>query len=207
MSQPKIVVHARRYPVSSATEIRDIIIAWVALSSAFLIAERGQLIRGGTLFVNLFASLTVVGSGFILHEMMHKFVARRYGFWAEFRLWMNGLLLALLTSLIGVVFAAPGATYISAVSATRKENGVISLAGPATNIVVAVAYTPLLFSSSLLLAELGGIGLSINLFLAAFNMIPIMPLDGAKVFRWNKPLWAIVFVCLVASLAYLFLGL
>ena len=41
-------------------------------------------------------------------------------------------------------------------------------------------------------AELGSVGFPVNLFLATFNMIPVMPLDGAKVFRWNKVIWAAV---------------
>ena len=39
--------------------------------------------------------------------------------------------------------------------------------------------------------RVGLVGFEVNLFLATFNMLPVMPLDGAKVFRWNKLLWRI----------------
>jgi Zn-dependent protease len=44
---------------------------------------------------------------------------------------------------------------------------------------------------------------SINLYLAFFNLLPFFVLDGAKVFAWNKLVWAALFFPL---LFFIFLG-
>jgi Zn-dependent protease len=199
------------YPTSSKVglfsriEVRDIILAWLALSVAFLIA-RGRVAFGAGLLANLSISFIAVGSGFVLHELMHKFTAQRYGYWAEFRMWPFGVIFALLTSIAGVIFAAPGATYIKGFDVSNKENGVISLAGPITNVVVGLSFLPLLLVRNIILQEIASVGLTINLFLAVFNMLPVLPLDGAKVFAWNKIIWSIFFVPLVIAMGFLFLG-
>ncbi|MDO5826532.1 MAG: site-2 protease family protein, partial [Methanosphaera sp.] len=41
---------------------------------------------------------------------------------------------------------------------------------------------------------LSQVGFSVNSFLALFNLLPIPPLDGSKVIRWNLPLWLITIV-------------
>jgi len=205
----------RQEKIFSGIEIRDIIIAWAGLGLAFFLAiegvgnvlagEGGRVICDsstgeclGALQV-LVIALATVGSGFVLHELSHKFIAQRYGYWAEFRMWPMGLVLALITSLIGFIFAAPGATYISGVNINKEENGKISLAGPLTNVAVAVIFLPIwLFSDSLFTFFLGFEGMYINIFLALFNLLPVMPLDGAKVFGWSKAKWAAVFVPLAA---------
>jgi Zn-dependent protease len=186
----------------SPKEVRDIVIAWAALALAFTIASRGGL--AGDLITAYFVAFVAVGSGFVLHELMHKFTAERYGYWAEFRMWVMGIALALITSTLGVIFAAPGATYIQGYNVSERQNGIISLAGPATNIAIAFLFLLVGIVGTGILAELGGVGFSINLFLAAFNMIPVMPLDGAKVFRWNKILWAVVFIPLIIGVYYIF---
>ncbi|MFO7773178.1 MAG: DUF951 family protein [Dehalococcoidia bacterium] len=33
------------------------------------------------------------------------------------------------------------------------------------------------------------LGAYVNTWLALFNLIPFGPLDGAKIFRWNKGIW------------------
>jgi len=56
-----------------------------------------------------------VGSGFLLHELAHKFTAQRYGFVADYEASPIGLLLAIGLSIFtngGFVFAAPGAVMI-----------------------------------------------------------------------------------------------
>src|SRR6266700_7447440 len=58
----------------------------------------------------------IVGTGFLAHELAHKFTAEKYGCWAEFKLWTYGALMALLFAFVSggtFVFAAPGAVYIA----------------------------------------------------------------------------------------------
>jgi len=193
----------------SQKEVRDILIAWAALALAFTIAYGGGVsgsrLLSGRGFVELFfVAFVAVGSGFVLHELMHKFTAERYGYWAEFRMWVMGIVLALITSTLGFIFAAPGATYIQGTNVTDKQNALISLAGPATNVVIAIGFLLLGAVGTGLLGEVGLVGFPVNLFLATFNMLPVMPLDGAKVFHWNKVIWVAVFVPLVISVVFVF---
>ena len=199
--------------VVSGIEFRDITVAWLALGLAFAIANAmhyGLIVGDVTpdFFAYLFLlSILTVGPGFVFHELSHKFVAQRYGFWAEFRMWPQMLVLALITSLLGWIFAAPGATYISGTNISTDENGKISFAGPLMNILIALLFVPFLLFGQGFLGDLGYIGVPINIFLATFNMVPFGPLDGSKVFKWNKPIWVVVFVPLVVSLVFLYLYL
>ena len=207
---------ARQGQIFSGIEVRDIIIAWIALGVAFsfMLAQGGlnviQLATTGQFTASDAAilvgiSLVTVGPGFVFHELSHKFVAQRYGYWAEFRMWPMGLVLALVTSLIGFIFAAPGATYISGANISREQNGKISLAGPLTNVAIAALFVPFLFfNSNGILGTVGYIGVRINVFLGLFNLLPIGPLDGAKVFRWSLPVWLLAFVSLGAAFVYLY---
>ena len=174
----------------SRVEVRDIVIAWVALGVAFYFAYHGFDVGVAT---GLLISLATVGSGFVLHELSHKFVAGKYGYLAQFRMWPIGVLITLGTSLIGFIFAALGATYISGSSVSNSRNGKISVAGPLTNVVVALVFLPFWLFAAGSLGLLGFVGFSVNMFLAVFNMLPIKPLDGAKVFSWKKLYWFGVF--------------
>jgi Zn-dependent protease len=190
----------------SWTEIQHIIVAWLVLGLAFSVAvSRPFNINYLGLFLQVFMiSLLTIGAGFVGHELTHKFVAQRYGCLAEFRMWPLGLILALFFAFfLGVVFAAPGAVYITPASfglgagITRRENGIISLSGPLTNVLLAAIFFLLTFFNGLLY-DIGSLGFFINLFLAAFNLIPFPPMDGHKVFVWSKGIWAIVAIPLWA---------
>lgn len=141
-----------------------------------------------------------VGLGFILHELGHKFTSMRYGYWAEFKLWPQGLILALITSLFGFVFAAPGAVYTYGNYITDEVNGKISVAGPVVNIILAIIFlivASLVYPNAIHNSAFGQIfivcslGYSINSFLATFNLIPIGNLDGSKVLNWNSGVWIV----------------
>ncbi len=184
---------------TSTLELLDIAKAWLILSLAFALVYVGASIMGGSpskifsgQFLLLFViSLFTAGLGFLLHELAHKFVAQRYGCVAEFRAFDQMLFLALgLAFLTGFIFAAPGAVFIAG-NITRKENGIVSLAGPLTNYFLGLIFLALTFAFSAysFISDIGYIGFSINMWLGLFNLIPFGNFDGVKIFHWNKFAW------------------
>ncbi len=190
----------------SSRELRDLAVAWVALGVAFAIFFAGggrraiEAIVGGGVVAPVLVSLLTAGAGFLVHEVAHKVVAVRFDQVAEFRADYGMLFLAVVSSIAGFIFAAPGAVYHRG-RLTPREHGLIALAGPAVNVGLAALFLPVFLSGSLLgsdfLALVGSRGLMINLFLAAFNMIPFGPLDGKTVLGWSKPVFAGTFVSAV----------
>lgn len=182
---------------TSNTELAHILISWLAISYAFAILllwfklgrrpPTEDLLNG--IANPLVISLFTVGISFIVHEMSHKIVAQRYGSWAEFR--MSPFMLTLMLFLVyefGFLFAAPGAVMIYGGNVGRRENGRISLSGPLSNLLLGLAFFPLL-SETGILYEIGRYGVIVNIALALFNMLPFSVFDGRKVWAWNKPVY------------------
>lgn len=199
----------------SRREEADLFVAWMAIALAFTIINLTPYGILGPVnpvspisgLIYFAIALLTVGIGFILHEMAHKFMAIRFGYWAEFVKDNSMLLIAIvMAALVGFVFAAPGATVIYSKdgrSLTRKEDGLISAAGPVTNLLLCGLFTALFFiaggitalKSGNLIAMIGLAGVQINAMLAAFNLLPVSVLDGRKVLAWN----ALVFIVLIAA--------
>ncbi len=176
----------------SKIEVQHLLRAWVFVSIAFAIAFAGFSLdyKFG---IAIAVSAITAGIGFLGHELMHKFVAQKYHCWAEFRAndFMLGLMI--LFSFFGFIFAAPGGVYITNHVNARK-NGIISLAGPLTNIVLGFAFAVLMLVLPSEIKPLGNYGMMINFFLGFFNMLPLPGIDGSKVWMWNKIVFSIVFI-------------
>lgn len=188
--------------IFSKIEIRDILISLLVLSLVFSYPE---IFYKPTFFL---VSLFVVTLAFVCHELMHKLVAKKLGYWAEYRAWSQGLILALLLTIITggrIIFAAPGAVYFSSYWIFKQPNiksiGKIGLAGPLINIIF--LYSFILIFSLTQIPILKYIAL-INGWLAIFNLFPIRPLDGSKVFAWDWKIWLSVFV--VSWLGFIFVN-
>lgn len=179
-----------------------------------------------TLVIMMPVMLVAVGPAFILHEMGHKIVARKYGCWAEFRADPGGLKMGvMIAALFGIVFMAPGAVMVAGL-VTRRQNGHIAIAGPMVNFGLFLIGIPL---GALLIALSGASGastqllvdsslnyklliwytvqfwLTANLVLGLFNMLPFGPLDGLKVKGWSEgAFWAmlLIFAIPVASMLF-----
>ena len=209
----------------SRREEADLFIAWIAISLAFTIifvSPNGFLssnfrIDPLTALVFFAISLVTVGIGFILHEMAHKFTAMKFGYYAEFRKDNMMLLVAVaLAALVGVVFAAPGATVIYNNSIdgrgiSREQNGKISAAGPITNLILCIPFAGLLIYGGAgaglagnLFSIVGMIGLQVNAMIAAFNMLPVSVLDGKKVLAWNVGIFVILILAAFGALVVSF---
>ena len=167
----------------SDTEIEHLIKAWIAISLAFAILLSGRDIFSSDFGLMLLVSGFTVGLGFVLHELGHKYVAQRYNCLAEFRAFNGMLVLAILMSFLGFIFAAPGAVMINGY-VNREKNGKISAAGPIVNLGLAVIFIGLILVGFVNMFT--HYGLLINSWLATFNLIPFWNLDGKKILRWNK---------------------
>lgn len=214
----------------SRQELLDILMSVIVLAVAFVILRRGLATSqyfvdnfgdSGAWFVLFGICLILVVVSFLLHEFGHKFVAQRYGMWSEFRVYPIGLLLTLVTSFMGFLFAAPGAVYIQGYADTER-NGKISMAGPIVNIflavISAVAIAFLVQGATLgdtamvrmtgteyMLFLVFSMLLSLNAFLAVFNLIPFPPLDGSKILPWNKVVWVLMFAVAIIELVFYFI--
>jgi Zn-dependent protease len=185
----------------SRKEIRDIVISTLVLAFAFSFPSISKMPE----------VFLVVGIAFLFHELIgHKFMAQRLGAAAEYRAWPTGLLLAILISIATFgkyTFAAPGAVVFSSIVRGRfaftvhklstKDVGKIGLAGPVINIILGAVSLAGLFITGI---GLLGSAAYINFFLALFNLLPIPPLDGEKVFSWNKWIWAAAIA--IAAIGY-----
>lgn len=190
----------------TASEIRDIIISMLAISFAFaLLLSRSSGFNINVIITLMPITLIVVGFGFVFHELSHKFVAIRYGYWAEYKMWIQGLFLALITPLFGFIFAAPGAVYIHGEYISKEENGKISVSGSITNIIFASFFLLILIAlpNNGYITILAFYGVFINGFLAFFNQLPFFGLDGSKVIKWNPFVWILV---VIVSLGFTVLG-
>jgi Zn-dependent protease len=150
-------------------------------------------------------SLISLAPAFLLHEFAHKFVAKYYGCWAEFRADPAGLRFGLiLAAFLGIVFMAPGAVMVAG-NATRNQFGKIAVAGPITN----MALWTLGYAAWIVLGGfVGSIDVIIgywlwgNAILCAFNMLPFGPLDGKKIKTWSEPIF---YTCLSVAVALVYI--
>lgn len=138
----------------------------------------------------------------ILHEIAHGWVADRLGDPTARlmgRLTLNPIphidpLMSILVPLLlrfsgsSVIFGAAKPVPIDPYNLRepRKDMGLIGLAGPATNLILALifaatAHLLFAFAPIAILIQLLANAALINIVLAVFNLIPIPPLDGGRV--------------------------
>jgi Zn-dependent protease len=179
-------------------ELDDLAISAVVIAVAFGIAYSGgysAFSNPRSLTITCLMALVGVSTGFILHELGHRFMARRFQCVAQFVMSPFGLLIALASSMFGFVFAAPGAVQIFTgydqlgnPTLTRERHGQISLTGPAINIGLSLVF---MLMNIIFPNALCALGAYINSWLAVFNLIPFGPLDGRAVFNWRKSVWLV----------------
>ncbi len=179
----------------SQVELAHFALAWIVITAIFSFVFT----------IEYWVAAIPVTTGFFFHELSHKVAANKLRYWSEFRASWRGLgISGALAYFIGIPFAAPGAVLVAG-NISLKHDGMVSLAGPACNIVVAICglITLGFFESMLseLVIDILRFTTLINILLGAFNMLPIYPLDGSKIVAWQPPVFALTL------LVFIFLGL
>ena len=182
--------------------LREPIAFIIALTAISLTVGSRYLVYGPITFFPIVAAS--VSLAFLPHELMHRYIARKMGCFSRFVLDPFGLMLTLATAIPFIPFKIiiPGYVLISSHyydPITRKRiEGVSAIAGPLTNLVIALIGIVLLNTVALLIAnQYLNIFLLyliiVNAWIAFFNLLPIPPLDGSKIISWKPINWALLF--------------
>lgn len=188
-------------------DIVELAKAWAGTTLAYAIFSTGATnLLSVQLIENLLVAAIVCGVGFVVHELAHRQVARRYGAAAHFAADNRWLGLSLLLAFAGIFIAAPGAVWHTGVSDARRL-GHIAWVGPVSNLVLSLVFLliyPISFVMGVdfdLLLTICVVGVGFNAWLGLFNMIPSGPFDGAKVIAWSPPIYFAT-VAVAAAMAF-----
>lgn len=194
-------------PLTNTNDNIELLKAWAGTTFAYavlLVGGASGLFQG--IFVTaLWVSGVVCGLAFVLHELAHRIVARRYGAEAHFIANNGMLLVSIAIAFGGIFFAAPGAVWHRGYL-TKQQSGLIALAGPVTNLVLALIFALIWIvlnpdprSVTYILVSTG---YRLNAFIGLFNMIPAGPFDGKKVIDWSVPVF-VVTLAIAGALTFL----
>ena len=150
-------------PLGSLFGIRIWISRFLLWLVAFLmIAATFKGIHPGFVLLLVVAVAVVV----LAHELGHCLVARRHGIRvSHITLWPLG-----------------GVAWMEEIPENSKVEGLVAIAGPATNLAIAALCAPLFLIPGPQ-QYLVGWFISINLALGIFNLIPAFPMDGGRILR------------------------
>jgi Zn-dependent protease len=158
----------------------------------------------------------------VAHEYAHGYAAKRQGDMTAFMLgrltfnpirhidpFMTIILPVMLAVMNLPIFGGAKPVPVNPRNYRNFKRGdiIVSMAGIATNIAIAILSVPLIMLVGLLGDFLPGLvrplgvlqqmlvySVLINLFLAAFNLLPIPPLDGSHVFKYIlPPRWSLIY--------------
>lgn len=158
----------------------------------------------------------------VAHEYAHGYAAYRQGDMTAYQLgrltwnpikhidpFMTILLPTMLYFLGGAIFGGAKPVPVNPRNYRNYRRGdiIVSMAGIATNLAIAIIIVPLVVLIGILGSYVPGLvrplgvlqimlvqGIFINLILAAFNLMPIPPLDGSHVFKYLlPPRWALAY--------------
>ncbi len=158
----------------------------VLLGAGFAAVQPNSL---GSFLILLPISIFAVGIAIFAHNLAHDIMAKEYNIDTRLEVWPMGVVVMLITVAFGGLFAA---FMNSEIEGREKKHGIIYLAGPIMNFFL--AYLLLQINVGGLIGIFAKVGAAINIAIASYNLLPIRPVDGYYIFKWNKLLWTVVII-------------
>lgn len=209
----------KRYFWFTNIELRSFLVTVLVLGFVVSFDQWGGAIFNLTEgFWNFARALIFVAIALFVHHGGQRLWGLFRGFRVEQRIWWYGILISLLGVIVSdglFVFLGASSTLIHPLPKHRfgrfrygpnlSEYAMVCLAGPVFNIFLA-SFVVVLSWMTLFPAELAASLFTFNLIFAAWNLLPIPPLDGSRVMYFSR----LTYVFLSASIgsyafmAYLF---
>jgi Zn-dependent protease len=195
----------------AGSEFMHLLIAAILMYSMGFIANFNAMKSGlGTALAAQYSAIYALLSlaAFMVHEFAHRQTAVYYGFQTQFRLVSVGVLITVVSIIIGGGFGVPGAVVIIGLDneTTREQTGMCKAAGPFSNVIFGTILLGLAFflPDSVILARIFLLqGALFNYALGAFNLLPVSILDGANIIRWKKSVWLFLIIsCIIGIVGY-----
>jgi len=126
----------------------------------------------------------------ITMEMVEHTSAKRNGVESEFSLWIMGLLTLIATTLLfKMPFGSPGKTRV--IDRYGKAAGLSGLAKLLSAPALLSIFIILIWNGFYIIGVIGGYTAVMLFFI---DSIPVYPLEGRRVYDWNKGIWGFMFL-------------
>jgi PKD repeat protein len=178
----------------SASEMIVIEVAVIMLALAFILADRAEL----SLTVVLIY-ITVGAISIVLHDFAHRYFATKNGYDADIQFWGLGTAVMFITAwLYGNAFAQSYRNLVNRPEESDvRENGIEMVSGPVVSIILMLLFLAIIPLGGVI-AIAGGIGFTINLITAVYSLMPIKTMDGHAVWKWNRAVYLVLFIPMIA---------
>lgn len=136
----------------------------------------------------------IVCFSYIPRIVIQKYFAKKIGYGAKFKIYPVSSILAILFSPIGIKLASPGYNEVrpykfsewkyKRLKGSVEEMARIYLSGVIWNLFLCII--SVVFNLNVVK--------EVNVWISFFNLLPILPFDGAKILKWDFSIWAFFFI-------------
>jgi hypothetical protein len=166
----------------------------MVLAFSFSYVKVDDLRQMLTVLPTIFATSILVGFAKTFISVAYS---RHRGVWSEHKLWYFGLATMLVTTFaFRMPISSPTRCVPHAPKLTKRLSAILSIVLIMISLAFAGFFYILLLSG---LTVIGSTGLAMCLIDAFFDTFPLTPMNGKKIFNYNKPLW-IAFSVMTISL-------
>ncbi|MEA2037699.1 MAG: hypothetical protein U9O94_09390 [Nanoarchaeota archaeon] len=208
----------KKYYKFTPSELRGFIITIIVFSFIISFKEWGRAefsLRSG--LFNWFNAALIVVLGLIVYTSAQRIAGLSVGYKVEHKMWLTGLLVSLIFVFVSkgsIWLLLPGSIMIHHLAGHRLgyfryglgyfANGMIAAAGPIALISLAAIFKAL---NAYMNAPLLEKAILFFIVLAIYDMLPIPPLSGSKLFFGSRMVYALIFSTLVVAGILLYLDI
>ena len=145
--------------------------------------------------------LTAVMVG-VLAEFLEAVIAKTRGIWAEYSLWLHGTLSMILTGFLFYFPFASSATTLYQAGCSEWEEARTSF----LKFLIYMFFSAIFATAYIIgFRIIGDTGLMISLMLSSYNMVPLKPLPGRKLYKRSRFLWFFAFLASIVFYASVYM--